>query len=196
MRRTGAALRPTVSERKFSMHSHFKFLVISLVFLLTLGYVPAQDSSGTLSISGDIQKSAQWSVETLKTQFTGEVQDIKFAAGKDKPANVGTGIPLLAVIQSAAPKSDQVTKHQDLGFFVILEAYDKYRVFFSLPELMPQGGHAQAWIIWAVDGKLLSGKEAPFRLIVTTDQGHDRNIYGLTKITLVDGNKLANRLKD
>jgi DMSO/TMAO reductase YedYZ molybdopterin-dependent catalytic subunit len=178
------------------MRSPIRYLMFSLVFLLTLGCMSAQDSSGILSICGDIQKPAQWSAEALKAKFAGQVQDIKFSVGKDKPANVGTGIPLLSVIQAAEPKSDQATRHQNLAFFVILEAYDKYRVFFSLAELMPQCGHAQATIIWAVDGKPLSMKEAPFRLIVTTDQGHDRNIYGLTKITLVDGNKLANQLKD
>jgi DMSO/TMAO reductase YedYZ molybdopterin-dependent catalytic subunit len=177
------------------MRQYIKSLMFPSLFLITVGCIAAQDTAGTLSIGGDIEKPAQWTLETLKAQFAGQIQEIKFAAGKDKAESVGTGIPLLSVIQSAEPKSDLALKHQDLAFFAILEAYDKYRVFFSLPELMPQGGHAQAWIIWAVDGKPLSGKEAPFRLIVTTDQGHDRNIYGLIKIILVDGNKLANKMK-
>lgn len=148
-----------------------------------------------LSVGGDVQKPAQWSVEALKAQFAGQVQEIKFVAGKDKNMKTGTGIPLLSVIDAAVPKTEQKAKHPEMAFFVILEATDSYRVFFSLPELMPKVGRAQAWIIWSVDGKPLDEKEAPFRLVVTTDQGPDRNIYGLVKLTVVDGNKLAGQLK-
>jgi hypothetical protein len=64
-----------------------------------------------------------------------------------------------------------------------------------MAELLPQGGSDQVWLVWNVDGKPLSGKEAPFRLVVTSDQAADRFIYGVTKIILVDGVQLANQLK-
>ena len=75
-----------------------------------------------------------------------------------------------------------------------MEARDGYRVYFSLAELTPQCGAAQVFLVWEADGKPLTGKEAPFRLAVTSDQGHDRYIYGITTMTLVDGTKLANQL--
>jgi len=62
-------------------------------------------------------------------------------------------------------------------------------------QMAPQLGQAQAWLIWTVDGKPLSGKEAPLRLVVPSDKSVDRQIYGINKITLVDGIKLANQLK-
>ena len=68
--------------------------------------------------------------------------------------------------------------HHDLKFLVILEAKDSYQAFFSLAELKPpQGSDARAFLIWDVDGKPLSGKEAPLRLILTTD-GEARQIHG------------------
>jgi DMSO/TMAO reductase YedYZ molybdopterin-dependent catalytic subunit len=165
------------------------------VAVLTLHFAAAQDSASTLSIRGDIQKPVHWSVEALKMQFAGQAQQIKFAAGKDKQLKVGTGVSLLSVVQAAALKTDQSVRHHDLKFLVILEATDSYRVFFSLAELMPQCGHAQAWLIWSVDGKPLSEKESPVRLVVSSDQGADRYIYGISTISLVDGDKLAKQLK-
>ena len=179
------------------MRQHFKWLIsLTVVLLLPLLCIQAQDSAATLSVRGDIQKPTQWSVEALKVQFAGQVQNVKFTAGKDKQPKAGTGIPLLSVIQAAALKTDPKIGHHDLKFLVILEAKDSYRVFFSLAELTPPtGGHAQAFLIWDLDGRPLSGKEAPLRLVLLTD-GEARQIYGITRITLVDGVKLADQLKE
>jgi hypothetical protein len=89
--------------------------------------------------------------------------------------------------------TEKTPKHYDLSFFVIVEAHDAYRVFFSIAELMPQNGQSQIWLIWDVNGKPLSGKEAPLRLVNPTGQGVDRWIYGLAGVTLVDGIKPANQ---
>ncbi len=169
--------------------------VLVVVVLLAQFFLPGQESATTLSVRGDIQKPTQWSAELLKTQFASQVQDVKFTAGMDKSVKVGTGIPLLSVIQSAGLQTDKAVKHHDLKFLVVVEAHDGYRVFFSLAELMPQAGNAQAWILWNVDGKPLTGKEAPFRLVVLTDKAADRYIFGVIKITLVDGMKVANESK-
>jgi DMSO/TMAO reductase YedYZ molybdopterin-dependent catalytic subunit len=177
------------------MYRHYKPAIFLIAVLFALRCVPAQDSAATLSIRGDVQKPVQWSVEELKSKLAGQIQDVTFVAGKDKQTQVGTGVPLFSLIQAAAPKTDKGIKHHDLAFLVILEAGDAYRVFFSLAELMPRNGPAQAFLIWNVDGKPLSGKEAPLRLVCSTNQPADRLIYGVNSITLVDGIKLANQYK-
>jgi hypothetical protein len=96
-------------------------------------------------------------------------------------------------VQAAAPKVEKTPKHHDLAFFVVVEARDSYRVFFSLAELLPQGGNAQAWLIWDVDGKPIVEKEAPYRLVVLSDRGHDRQIYAINTIRLIDGAKLVTK---
>ena len=178
------------------MQRPFRWWVFITAFLLPLRCIPAQDSALTLSIRGDIQKPAQWSMERLKVQFAGQIQSVKFTAGKDKQPKDGTGIPLLSVIQAAALKTDPRVGHHDLKFLVILEAKDSYQAFFSLAELTPpQGRNTQAFLIWDVDGKPLPEKETPLRLVLTMD-GEARQIHGVTTITLVDGIKLANQLRE
>ena len=80
-------------------------------------------------------------------------------------------------------------------FLVILKARDSFHAFFSLAELMPQLGSSKAWLVWDKDGQPLSGKEAPFRLAVLNTKMPDREIYGISSITIVDGDKLAKQLK-
>ena len=154
----------------------------------------AQDS-GSLAIRGDVLKPGRWSPEDVRRQFADQIQPVKFSTGEGKEPHVGTGVPLLSLLQAAAPRVEKVPKHHDMTFLVIIEARDGYRAFFSLAELLPNVGHAQALLIWEMDGKPLADKEAPFRLIVSSDKERDRWIYGISSVTLVDGAKLANQLE-
>lgn len=169
--------------------------IILLLFVLVTGRVVfAQNADTGLVIRGDVSKTGVWSVDDLKRQFAKEVQTIKFTLGEDKQQKTGTGIPLLSLIKAAELKTEKTPKHYDLSFIVIIEAHDGYRVYFSYAELSALVGHAEAWLVWDVDGKPLTGKEAPLRLVVSTDRAPDRCIYGIAGMTLVDGTKLANQL--
>lgn len=161
------------------------------IILLSAQRVIAQERPETVMLRGDVLKPGPWGIEDLKRQFSKDVRSITFTPGTDKPQQTATGIPLLALIQAAGLKTEKAPKHYDLTFFAILEARDSYRVYFSLAELLPQCGHAQVWLVWDSNGKPLPDPEAPFRLVVSSDQGHDRYIYGIKSLTLVDGNKLA-----
>jgi len=174
------------------MHRCLGSLILT-VALLTGCWALAEEPA-TLVVRGDVLNPVQWSAEELKAEFSKETQEVKFSLDKGKTQQVGTGVPLFSLIQAATLKTEKTQKHHDLTFLVYVEARDSYRVFFSLAELAPQGGNVQAWLLWDVDGKPLSGKEAPFRLVVTSDRGHDRNIYAVASINLVDGTKLANQL--
>jgi hypothetical protein len=169
------------------------FLLILLAITFTGRYLCAQET-GSLVVRGAVLKSGRWSPEEIKQRFPNQIQSIKFISGKDQEQHVGRGIPLIVLLQEAAPKIEKAPKHYDLSFLVIIEARDSYRAFFSLAELLPTCGNAQAYLIWDVDGKPLSANQAPFRLIVSSDRGHDRNIYGIASVTLVDGTKLAGQL--
>ncbi len=167
--------------------------ILILLAITFTGHCIFAQETGSIVVRGAVLKPAQWSPQKIKQRFADQIQPIKFA-GKDKEQHVGMGIPLLLLLQEAAPKTEEVPKHYDMTFLVIIEAHDSYRAFFSLAELLPTCGNAQAYLIWDVDGKPLSANQAPFRLIVSSDRGHDRNIYGIASITLVDGTKLASQL--
>jgi DMSO/TMAO reductase YedYZ molybdopterin-dependent catalytic subunit len=166
---------------------------IAVAVLFTVSYVLAQEPT-TVMVRGDVFKPREWSISDIKQQFSNAIQTIRLPAGKDGQQQAATGVPLIALIKAAELRVEKTPKHYDLTFLVYIQAHDSYRVFFSLAELMPQGGNQNAWLVWEVDGKPLSGKEAPCRLVVLGEGAHDRQIYGVTSINLVDGTKLANRL--
>lgn len=184
------------------MRACIKMMVLFLAVLMPLNILFAQEPAMTMSIGGDVKKPRQWSAEQLKAQFADQIQGVKFldpmSSWKEK---TGNGIPLLSVIKAAEPRLEKVTKfhkdvmHYDMVFLVILEARDSFHVYFSLAELMPEFSSTRVWLVWDKEGKPLSGKDAPFRLVVLNSKMPDREIYGISSITLVDGDKLASQLK-
>jgi hypothetical protein len=175
------------------MRSQMKSIVFLIAVLIAAHSAFAQSAGAGIAVRGDVLKPGVWPVDDLKQKFAKEIQTVKLAIGEDKQQKTATGIPLFSLISAAELKTEKTPKHYDLSFIVILEAHDAYRVFFSLAELMPKNAQPQVWLVWEVDGKPLSGKEAPLRL-VSIDRGADRSIYGLASVTLVDGIKLANQL--
>ena len=165
--------------------------VLAATMLLAVPLAAARERADSVMVRGDVLKPGSWGIEDLRRQFAKEVRTVTFTPGTDKPQETGTGMPLLALIQAAGPKVEKVPKHYDLTFFVILEARDGYRVYFSMAELLPQCGDARVWLVWDSNGKPLPDREAPLRLVVSSDHGHDRYIYAIKAVTLVDGNKLA-----
>ena len=176
------------------MRSYIRWMTLATVALMAAQAVATQGAAAGIAMRGDVSKPGIWSVDDLKRQFAAEIQTVKFTGTEDKQQKTGTGIPLMSLIKAAELKTEKIPKHYDLSFLVILEAKDGYRVYFSFAEMAAQSGHAEVWLIWDVDGKSLEGKEAPLRLVVSTDRGPDRWIYGITTMTLVDGTKLANQL--
>lgn len=167
-----------------------------LLFFVVLpsGFIAAQDPAPTLSVKGDVQKPVQFTIEDLKTRFAGQVQKVSFT-GRDKQQMTGTGLSVAGIVQAAGLKTDAQIRHHELKFFVIFEAKDSYQAFFALAELVPvHGGSPKAFLVWEVDGKPLDEKDAPLRLVLTSN-GQAREIRAVTSITLVDGVELANQLK-
>jgi DMSO/TMAO reductase YedYZ molybdopterin-dependent catalytic subunit len=160
-----------------------------LAALLSAGSAFAQRNS--LEIRGDVKNSRAWSVEDVKKQFAGEIQTVK-STGRDKEEKTSAGIPLVSLLKATELKTQETPKHYDLSFIVILEAHDGYRAYFTFAELSMGAKENPTLLVWEENGKPLPENELPFRLFT---RGSDRSIYGITRITLVDGVKLAESLK-
>jgi len=130
-------------------------------------------------------------VDDVKKQFPEEIHTVK-STGREKEEIASTGIPLISLLKTSELKTKEAPKHYDYYFFVILEARDGYRVYFSLAELMLDAKENPTLLVWEENGKPLSSEEQPFRLFT---RGTTRNMWGVTRITLVDGHKLADILK-
>ena len=89
------------------MRLSVRFLAVGfLAAMLSAGSVFAQRNS--LEIRGDVQKPRTWSVDDVKKQFAGEVQNVKFAIGREKEEITSTGIPLISLVRAAELKSKKI----------------------------------------------------------------------------------------
>ena len=173
------------------MRLKIRFIAINLLAaMLFAGSVFAQQHT-SLEIRGDVQKPRSWSVDEVRKQFAGDIQTVK-SVGRDKEERTLTGIPLISLIRAAELKMEETPKHYDYTFFVILDAHDGYRIYFSFAELALDIKENPTLLIWEENGKPLSDNEQPFRLFT---RGSTRSMWGVTRITLVDGHKLLGNLK-
>ena len=161
-----------------------------LAALLSTVSAFAQQRS-SIEIRGDVQKPCTWTIEEVKNQFSGEIRTAKSTFGTEKQERTSTGIPLISLLRASELKTEETPKHYDLSFIVIIEAHDGYRAYFSFVELAVGEKENPVLLIWEENGKPIPDNETPFRLRVDSS----RSIYGITRITLVDGIKLADGLK-
>ena len=146
----------------------------------------------SLEIRGDVKNTRSWSVDDVKSRFASEIRTVKSTFGIDKQERTSTGIPLFSLLKASELNVKETPKHYDLSFIVILEAHDGYRAYFTLAELVFGAKENPVMLVWEENGKPIPDNEAPFRL--RANEG-DRSIFGITRITLVDGIKLADSLK-
>jgi DMSO/TMAO reductase YedYZ molybdopterin-dependent catalytic subunit len=162
-----------------------------LAMLLSSGSVFAQRSS--FEILGDVQKPRSWSVDEVKNQFANQIRTVKSVVGPSKQEITSTGIPLISLLRATELKMDVIHKHAGFNHIVILEAQDGYRSYYAFAELSNGArGENPALLVWEENGKPLPDNEQPFRL---RDGGNRGAIYGIKRIIIVDGTKLADSFK-
>ena len=66
--------------------------------------------------------------------------------------------------------------------YVLIEAADGYQVVFSLPELFPALGGYNVLLVDRVDGQPLQAKAAPYQIVVTGSDGHERWVRQVRRI--------------
>jgi DMSO/TMAO reductase YedYZ molybdopterin-dependent catalytic subunit len=84
------------------------------------------------------------------------------------------GVPLVEVLKAAGLKFGQDLRGPALATFVVTEASDGYRVVFALPELDPAFTDRVVLLAYERDGKVLSEREGPLRIVVPGEKRHAR----------------------
>jgi DMSO/TMAO reductase YedYZ molybdopterin-dependent catalytic subunit len=100
-----------------------------------------------------------------------------------------TGVPLDKVLTRAGftPKgADDSPKEKNAGWKKVLlaTAGDGYQAAYSCAEFFIGG--SRALIVWEVDGKPLSEREAPLRMVVLTDKEPARSLFKLSSLEIID----------
>jgi len=138
-----------------------------------------------IAVSGDVLHPSSFAVlaleklappETIHAELKGEAHD-------------WTGIRLSVLLTAAGLKADADVKHPEARFVVLARGLDGYFAAFSYAELLPEAENEPAYLAWAEDGKPLSAKEGPFRLVVPGEKPV-RWVYNLGSIEIYDAARL------
>jgi DMSO/TMAO reductase YedYZ molybdopterin-dependent catalytic subunit len=160
------------------------------LFLLTLWFsLPAQGQTPILkaatdagiTIGGEVDQPLKLSLTDMAKlpRHTVRVKDhggnsVKFE-----------GVALVEVLRLAGVPFGDLLKGRNLTKYLLVEAVDSYQVAFALPELDPAYTDKIVLLADRRDGKPLSEREAPFRLVVPDEKMQARWIRQVKSLTIV-----------
>ena len=155
--------------------------VLLPLFVLNLIVVPA--SAQSFQIITTEGRSTTVTAAQLATAHRTTIT----AHGYDSPATF-EGVLLWELLSSAGVALGDKLHGPRMTEVVIIEAADGYKVAFALAELDSAFTSSKAILADKRDGKPLSTKEGPFRIVVPSDQRPARWVRQVTALRVVVAN--------
>ena len=96
------------------------------------------------------------------------------------------GVTLKSVLEKAGVPFGESMKGKRLANCLLVEAADGYRAVIALPELDPAFTEKQVVLTFLREGKPLSEKEGPFRIVIPDEKRMARWVRQVTTLKIVD----------
>ena len=96
------------------------------------------------------------------------------------------GVTLTSVLERAGVIFGESMKGKRLTNCLLVEAAEGYRAVIALPELDPAFTDKQALLVFFRDGKPLSDKEGPCRIVIPDEKRMARWVRQVTTLKIVD----------
>ncbi len=129
-------------------------------------------------------KSAENSV-TLTPEMLAAMPHLTASVVDHGKTRTYSGVPVSALMAKVGAPSGEALRGKALLGVVVASASDGYRVALSLAETDPGIKASKTIVADAEDGKPLSAKDGPFKLVVEGDLRPARAAHGLTGLELV-----------
>jgi DMSO/TMAO reductase YedYZ molybdopterin-dependent catalytic subunit len=153
------------------------WLIMWLVFLTDPSATRTQEVSRAneppgvlLRVEGDVPQRLELTGSDLAKMPRRTVR-AKDHGGQDATFE---GVPLIEVLKTAGAKFGTDLRGPALATYLLVEAADGYRVVFALPELDPASTDRVILLADRRDGKALSAKEGPLRIVVPDEKRQSR----------------------
>ena len=156
-------------------------LVCGAVLVGTRTPVPlAAAGEVVFRIGGDVERPQQWTLDDLAKLPRREVR----TRDRDGTEATFAGVALLDLLPLAEVPLGEKLRGSNMALYLLIEAADGYRVVFALPELDP--GFTERVVLLADqrNGRPLSPKEGPLRLVVPGEKRHARWVRQVESCTV------------
>lgn len=127
-------------------------------------------SNYELRIGGEVERELKLGRDDLSKLPHRSVQ----AKDHDGTESTFQGVALIDVLQLAGVKFGDGLRGKSLALYLVVEAADGYRAVFALPELDPAFTDRVVLLVEQRDGKKLSDKEGPLRIVITAEKRQAR----------------------
>lgn len=105
--------------------------------------------------------------------------------GHDGKEHVYEGVLVTEILKRAGQTLGEGLRGKLLASYVLASARDGYRVVFTLPDFDPGYTDARALVADRMDGKPLSDRDGPLRLVMPNDRREARSVRMLEKLEIV-----------
>jgi hypothetical protein len=106
------------------------------------------------------------------------------ARDRDGRESVFDGVSLAEILKKAGLKQGKELRGELLASYLLVEASDGYRVVFALPELDEAFTDRVVLLADSRDGKPLSDREGPFRIVVPDEKRPARWVRQVVSLTI------------
>jgi DMSO/TMAO reductase YedYZ molybdopterin-dependent catalytic subunit len=154
------------------------------IWLLCCAGLAAQTTpapSGKLIVDGDVASPFSISTGELAKMPHQTVTMTEMGGAKASYE----GVPLADILAKAGLPFGKELRGKTLASYLLVEARDGYQVVFSLGEIDAGVGSTRVIVADRSDGKPLTERQGPIRLVVTSDQRPARSVRMLEKIHVV-----------
>lgn len=94
------------------------------------------------------------------------------------------GVTLNEVLKEAGVATGSELKGKHLANYLLVEAADKYRVVFSLPEIDPVWSERVVLLATTLNGEPLASTHGPFQIVASGEKLHSRWVKQVVKLTV------------
>ena len=153
----------------------FARLLLAAALILVYSVVSAAEPVLTLPDGRSI---------TLSNSALAPLKRESISATAHETTSTYEGYELAAVLKSVGSITADSLRGKDLARTIVISAADGYRVVFTLSELDPTLGNRRVYLVNTENGKPLSEKDGPWRLVVPADKRPARWIRDVTSIVV------------
>ena len=145
----------------------------------------APSKQAILEVVNDSGKTFTFTVEDLAKLPQKEIEATDHKGDKAKYA----GVLLASVLGQADVSLGAPLKGKLLANYLLVEAADKYRVVFSLPEIDPEWTDKPVLLATTRNGDPLDATHGPVQIVLPAEKRHSRWVKQVAKLTVRSASK-------
>lgn len=162
------------------MRTRISYLIVMGIFLMAWATAQTPSTTVVLKISGEVERPLNLTMADLSKLSRRTVR----AKDHDGKETEFSGVRLSDVLQLAGVKFGEEMRGKNLSLYLLAEAADNYRAVYALPELDAAFTDKMILLADQRDGKPLSEKEGPLRIVVPDEKRQGRWVRQVVSLVI------------